>query len=83
MHGLVGAVLALMTVSLPVAAASLEERLAPFGARPHWGKLFTMKPDVLADRYVRLADFARLRAEHDPAGKFANAFVQRYLGGAV
>jgi len=61
----------------------LEERLAPFGARPHWGKLFTMKPDVLADRYERLADFARLRAALDPAGKFVNAFVQRSLGGTA
>ena len=62
---------------------AIEERLAPFDARPHWGKLFTMAAEVLAGRYERLADFARLRAEHDPAGKFVNAFVQRYLGGAA
>jgi xylitol oxidase len=60
---------------------AIEERLAPFGARPHWGKLFTLAPDVLAERYERLTDFARLRAEHDPTGKFANAFLQRCLGG--
>jgi alditol oxidase len=48
----------------PVVAA-VEERLAPFEARPHWGKVHAM-----SGRYERLADFTRLAHELDPDGKF-------------
>ncbi|MFC0551363.1 D-arabinono-1,4-lactone oxidase [Planotetraspora thailandica] len=57
----------------------IEERLAPFAARPHWGKLFTVEPETLRSRYDRLADFQRLARDLDPAGTFANAFVRRYV----
>lgn len=57
----------------------IEERLADHAARPHWGKLFVMAPEAVAGRYECLPDFARLRRELDPAGVFANAFVDRYL----
>jgi xylitol oxidase len=53
----------------------IEATLAPFGARPHWGKLFTMAKPVLQSRYERLADFRALLQRHDPAGKFRNAFL--------
>ena len=59
----------------PVLAA-IEERLAPFGARPHWGKLFVMNPAPL---YPRLPDFRNLMARYDPDGKFRNEFIDRYL----
>jgi xylitol oxidase len=58
---------------LPVVAA-LEEQLAPFGARPHWGKVFHHAP-----RYPRSAEFAALAARMDPAGTFRNAFVERHV----
>ena len=32
----------------------IEKELAPFEARPHWGKLFTMSPSALRSRYERL-----------------------------
>jgi alditol oxidase len=57
----------------------VEERLAPFAPRPHWGKLFTVPPDVLRSRYERLADFLALARDYDPAGKFAGGFVRRHL----
>jgi xylitol oxidase len=56
----------------------IEAALAPFGARPHWGKLFTMCG--LEDVYPELPAFRELRATLDSAGKFRNAFVDRYLG---
>jgi xylitol oxidase len=62
--------------------ALLEERLDGFGARPHWGKVFTAAPQVLAERYPRLGDFAALARRLDPAGTFRNAFVARILGAA-
>jgi xylitol oxidase len=58
----------------------LERALDGFGARPHWGKVFTVRPQALRERYPRLGDFAALARELDPAGKFANAFVRDVLG---
>ena len=49
---------------MPVVAA-VEERLAPFEPRPHWGKVY-----LASGRCERLADFTRLAQEFDPAGKF-------------
>ena len=63
---------------LPVVTL-VEQRLAPFGARPHWGKVFTTSPEILRESYPRLPDFLRLMAQRDPAGKFRNAFTDRYL----
>lgn len=61
------------------AIRAVEEALAPFEARPHWGKLFTMPPDVVRSRYPRIEDFGKLAAGLDPSGRFRNAFVDRYL----
>ena len=58
----------------------LEAALAPFEVRPHWGKLSTLDPAVVASRYARLDDFRALLAEFDPAGKFRNSYLERYLG---
>jgi xylitol oxidase len=57
----------------------LEERLAPFGARPHWGKLFTTSPARLRALYPRFQDFRALVHELDPAGKFRNGFLERTI----
>jgi xylitol oxidase len=57
----------------------LESALAPFNARPHWGKLFTMQPEELHSRYPRLADFRKLAHSRDPEGKFNNRFLDRYI----
>lgn len=53
----------------------IEQALAPFNAKPHWGKLFTLPPQVLASRYEKLSDFKKLVAEYDPQGKFRNDFL--------
>jgi xylitol oxidase len=57
----------------------LDERLAPFEPRPHWGKLFAVRPEVVRSRYRRLDDFRALVREYDPAGKFTNGFLGRYV----
>jgi xylitol oxidase len=59
----------------------VEAALAPFDARPHWGKLFTMDPADVAARYERLSDFRALAARMDPRGAFRNAFLDRYIFG--
>jgi xylitol oxidase len=58
----------------------LEEALAPYAARPHWGKCFTTGPDVLDQVFPRLPDFRRLRDEVDPDDVFGNAWLDRVLG---
>ncbi|WAX77238.1 FAD-binding protein [Streptomyces sp. KMM 9044] len=64
---------------LPV-VRRLEEALAPFEARPHWGKVFTTPAAKLRALYPRLGDFRALARSLDPAGKFSNAFVRDVLG---
>ena len=64
----------------PVLAA-IEDRLAPFGARPHWGKLFSTSPAVISKLYERLPDFERLIRHYDPGGKFRNELADTYFPG--
>jgi alditol oxidase len=62
----------------PVAAA-IEAALAPFGARPHWGKVFSTSPETVRDVYPRYDDFVALLGRYDPDGKFRNEFMDRYF----
>ncbi len=59
----------------PVArvCAEIERALAPLSPRPHWGKLFS--PGRVPWTPPRLADFLALRAQLDPAGRFANRWL--------
>jgi xylitol oxidase len=52
----------------------IEAALAPFEARPHWGKVFLRSP---ADRYPKLQAFLDLRARLDPDRVFGSAFVDQ------
>lgn len=54
----------------------MEEQLAPFQPRPHWGKLSTIRPSILQQRIERLADFQELVKRYDPGGKFQNEFLR-------
>ncbi|MER6719779.1 FAD-binding protein [Streptomyces halstedii] len=62
----------------PVVGA-IEEALASFGARPHWGKVFTTPPGSLRALYSHYADFERLARRLDPAGTFRNDFLARHF----
>jgi xylitol oxidase len=59
----------------------IEEKLAPFEARPHWAKLFTVGPAQLKARYSRMEEFRSVMKEYDSTGKFRNEFVDRELVG--
>ena len=59
----------------------IEERLKPFEARPHWGKLFTLSHARLKELYEKLPDFQQLLRHYDPEGKFRNEFLDRYIFG--
>ena len=58
---------------------ALEEALAPFDPRPHWGKVSTMPVDVVRRRYPRFDDFRALAQRFDPAGRFRNAVLDDLL----
>jgi xylitol oxidase len=66
-------------VAVHAAVAALERALAPFDARPHWGKVFLAEPSSVRAHYPRLADFQALAARHDPNRKFGNDFLERFV----
>ena len=57
----------------------VEARLAPFDPRPHWGKLTTIPPEVIRQRYPERRRFADLARRLDPGGTFRNPFVDGIL----
>ncbi len=57
------------------ALPAIEEALAPFDPRPHWGKVAMMTP-----RPPRLDDFRSLAERWDPHGRFRNAYLARLFG---
>jgi len=57
----------------------IEEKLAPFNAKPHWAKVFTMPPSRLQEVYANTPKFKALLAEYDPLGKFRNQFIDTNL----
>lgn len=59
----------------------VEAKLEPFGARPHWAKLFTTPPGRLRQLYPRFADFQVLAKLYDPGGRFRNEFLNKNLYG--
>ena len=59
----------------------IERELAPFHARPHWGKLFTVSPERLKASYEKLPDFIELTKKYDPHGKFRNDFLNKNIFG--
>jgi xylitol oxidase len=59
----------------------LEAELAPFAARPHWGKLFHGGVSAIAPLYPRFGDFVALADRLDPAGKFRNSFLKHTVFG--
>ncbi len=62
----------------------IESILNPFDAKPHFGKLFVLDGKRMAALYGDdLVTLRGLIERHDPAGKFSNAFVQRYVFSAA
>ena len=60
----------------------IEEQLAPFDARPHWAKLFTMPPSRLKSLYAKLPEYQELLKHYDSRGKFRNEFLNtNFYGG--
>jgi L-gulonolactone oxidase len=59
---------------------AVEELMDGLGGRPHWGKRHFQTAATLRERYPEWDRFAAVRARLDPAGRFANAHLERVLG---
>lgn len=57
----------------------IEAKLAPFEARPHWAKIFTMNAENIDRLYPRMKDFRTLTREFDPGSKFHNGFLRDHV----
>jgi L-gulonolactone oxidase len=60
--------------------AGVEGIMDSYGGRPHWGKMHFQSFETLAPRYPRWDDFQAVRSRLDPAGRFANPYLDRVLG---
>jgi alditol oxidase len=63
------------------ALLAVEAALAPYGARPHWGKVFLADAATVAPLYERRRDFIALLERLDPRGAFRNAWLERHVLG--
>jgi xylitol oxidase len=59
----------------------IEQQLAPFHAKPHWGKLFTISHQRFQTLYEKLPEFQQLLRHYDPEGKFRNEYLDRVIFG--
>jgi xylitol oxidase len=59
----------------------IEAQLAPYNARPHWGKLFTMPHQRLAALYPKMHQLQQLMRHYDPTGKFRNEYLDKVIFG--
>ncbi len=53
----------------------IESELAPYKVRPHWGKLFSMSPATIHERYEKFPEFLALAKKYDAEGKFRNEYL--------
>jgi L-gulono-1,4-lactone dehydrogenase len=58
----------------------VEQLMARYDGRPHWGKRSFLTAAELASRYPRWDAFQAARARLDPDGRFTNAYTARMLG---
>jgi alditol oxidase len=60
-----------------VAVTQVEEALAPFEARPHWGKVSHVTAERVRELYPRIADARELFERLDPDARFGNDRLAR------
>jgi xylitol oxidase len=61
------------------AVGLVEDALAPYDPRAHWGKVFRMAAADVRGHYPRLAEFRDLVDACDPNRKFGNDFLETYV----
>ena len=68
------------SMAYEAAFRDVEAAMAEFGGRPHWGKRSFLGAAELAPRYPEWERFQAIRRDLDPAGRFANAWLENVLG---
>ncbi len=63
--------------AVAAAVEVVEAALAPFAARPHWGKLHRYDAAGIAAVHPRIADARAVFERLDPTGMFSNAHLER------
>ena len=58
----------------------IQRILAPFTARPHWGKQHWLGATQLRELYPRFEDFRAVRAAADPEGMLMTPYLRHLLG---
>ncbi|MFV2039145.1 MAG: D-arabinono-1,4-lactone oxidase [Acidimicrobiales bacterium] len=61
--------------------AAVEQIMADYRGRPHWGKLHSQTAETLAPLYPGWEAFQTVLAELDPDGRFSNPYLDRVLRG--
>jgi L-gulonolactone oxidase len=61
----------------------VEAIMNAHAGRPHWGKLHFQDAATLSTRYPRWDSFVEVRNRLDPAGVFANDYLDRVIGPPV
>jgi len=59
----------------------IEAALAPFNAKPHWGKLFSTPHSRLQQLYTKMTAFQQIVKQYDPHGVLTNEYLNRNLWG--
>lgn len=60
--------------------AAVEQIMAKYNGRPHWGKMHNLDSATLRQRYPKFDNFVALRDLLDPERRFANPYLDRVLG---
>lgn len=61
--------------------AAVEDIMADYAGRPHWGKLHNQNAETLAPLYADWDAFQKVLAELDPDGHFSNPYLDRVIRG--
>jgi xylitol oxidase len=59
----------------------IEAKLKPFGPRPHWAKVNTLKAAEIDPLYPKVREFEALMRRYDPKRKFVNAYMEEKVLG--
>lgn len=59
---------------------AVEEIMASYGGRPHWGKRHSLGSAQLKPLYPEFDAFRKVREKLDPGGTFGNSYTDRVLG---
>lgn len=59
---------------------AVEDVMADYDGRPHWGKLHTRTAEELAPLFPRWQEFQAMRRRLDPDHLFNNSYLDRVLG---